>query len=183
MGLIRSKTGQNLAKKLTRILRQAPQKRDRTSTRGKVSGRLTGANYTTYVATLLECNESLPKNDKKTDAVLAALITHEFPDWAPWRRHVEANTTASQISGLRHYFNIGRLRRGKLPDKISFRYNEQGEPISGGKGRRVLTALEIRDIVLKYRSVLGPKYLESLRKNRNAPKALKKETESTSNGG
>jgi hypothetical protein len=61
------------------------------------------------------------------------------------------------------------------PDKISFRYNEQGEPISGRAGLRLMTVNEIRETVIKYRSVLGPKFLATIRQRKNAPKALKKE--------
>jgi hypothetical protein len=101
-----------------------------------------------YWFLLFERNEMAPKAEKMTNAEIARQMMNEFPDRPAIQKLAEK---PSEVNTQRYLYNTGDLisyRKGR-PDRISFRYNEDGDKIDAKTGR-ILTAAEVASHIEKY---------------------------------
>ena len=102
-------------------------------------GKETGMGICAFWSTLFLANEGLPKRRRMTDAEIKRQVLEEFPaDSQPnrtkesLRKLAEGEVTVNYYRGL---YNKGRLTNGKVPEKSSKRYGDNGDEVRGKSGK------------------------------------------------
>lgn len=121
----------------------------------KSEGITSGLGVGAYFASLFELNEILPREDKKTDEEILSLCEKEFPNRSIWNgfkggRWVDGAEYAKySVSSYRTLYNSGRFTKGVIPEKLSFRYDENGNKITK-TGKRLLTLEEEKQLIKEH---------------------------------
>jgi hypothetical protein len=111
-----------------------------------------GRPFSCFLIDLFLLNETIPLKDRKTDAALCKIICDEFVKIPELVKRLEEGEYS--INYYRTYYNRGRLVKGRVPKKVSFRYGFgalQGVPVSFIYGNRELTPEEIIVHIRKFR--------------------------------
>lgn len=115
------------------------------------AGKRTKLGITRFLFEVFRQNELLPRQQKLTNNKIAAMLLEEYPNQEALHRGLRVGGKLS-VNDYRRRYNSGTLVRDVLPERCSFRYNEQGFPVDSRNGRRVLTIDDQRKIWEGYKS-------------------------------
>jgi hypothetical protein len=137
----------------------------------RVAGRVTGLSYHGYWIWIFNINEYLPKDLKLTDFAIAMNVVGEFPHHLPVKRLLQefdedplerakslaqpGNPQPYRVRRFRRMYNKGILlkRHGKPLGRhgpVSFRYNNDGDPVSSFNYHHVLTPEKMLKLIHFY---------------------------------
>tara|TARA_Y100001934_G_scaffold13174_1_gene16096 strand:+ start:213 stop:785 length:573 start_codon:yes stop_codon:yes gene_type:complete len=114
----------------------------------RTCGKKTGVGIMTFWAFIFEGNETLPPEERMTNAEIERQVRAEFPHESTLIRNLD--TGNQSVNYYRHLYNKGRMNDGIPPKKLSFRYNEDGDKVNTRTGRRKLSRNEIKEYKQKY---------------------------------
>jgi len=113
--------------------------------KNKYQSRTKGVNFKGGIclwwATLFQANEALPPHKKLTDQSIKLAVLKEFPTLGYESKDKLGppdETGRETVNYYRNLYNLGRLTSGKVPERKSYRYNEQGKRVNGRTGTRLL---------------------------------------------
>lgn len=117
---------------------------------GRTKGERTGMSVMESWYNLFELNELQPKARKLTNAELCRQMAAEYPSRPAIQKLLDKE---SKANFFRYLFNTGQLLsyRPGCPEKISFRYDVDGNRVTTTSGR-IMSADEIRAYIEKYRN-------------------------------
>ena len=101
-----------------------------------------------FLFDLFMWNEIAPREKRRTDGGIAAIVLAEFPTYVSLRRNLDSEKHG--INYYRQLFNTGRLSKGQPAPYVSFRYDLQGNRISSRTGVP-LTARQQKELLEHYR--------------------------------
>lgn len=102
-----------------------------------------------FLFDLFMWNEIVPREKRRTDGGIAAVVLAEFPNHTSLRKNLDSEKHG--INYYRQLFNTGRLSKGQPAPYVSFRYDMQGNRISSRTGKS-LSAREQKALLERYRS-------------------------------
>jgi len=109
----------------------------------RTKGQTSGLGICMFWSAMFKANGALPKTKKMTDEEIKRKVIGEFPaENQPPRTQsflgklgeVGQKGTVT-VNAQRIMYNNGKLTSGNVPDKVSVRYNEDGEVVNGRTGK------------------------------------------------
>lgn len=146
--------------------------KDRNNRRPRFIGKETGLGLCRFLAELFHNNEEVPPSKRLTNEAIERILVKEYPQHKALHKNLRNGRRT--VNYYRDLYNRGRWTNGEPPAKISYRYNEDGIPVSIRNGKRPMTATERAEYARRY---LG---IQATIRQRLAEKQLEKEEDNES---
>ena len=116
----------------------------------RTNGKKTKLGIMAFWSHIFEANERLDTEKKMTNAEIERQVRLEFAHEDTLMRNLDSGRQS--VNYYRHLYNKGRMNKGISPKYFSFRYDYDGRVVDTRTGNRLLTKLEIKEYLEKYKT-------------------------------